>query len=137
MSLSLFFYLNENYVYFQIFLNIYVYYQIWDQNYKILLKNFKLFRIIPKKKNSLIFLKNFGRAKAPIGPCDGPPLLWLNLQFFAIVIISVGRIFEQACQTKVQTLGGMLGDQNFGHVARSSFDVECSTIGYSFIQTAT
>ena len=52
-----------------------------------------------------------------LGPCDGPPLLWLNLQFFAIVIISVGRIFEQARQTEVRTLGGMLGDQNFGHVA--------------------
>ena len=46
------------------------------QNDKVHLKNIKLFRIIPKKKkkNSLIFFKNFGGAKAPLGPTDHPPL---------------------------------------------------------------
>ena len=45
------------------------------QNDKVLLKTFKLFRIIPKKKKkSLIFLKNFGGPKAPFSPCDGLPL---------------------------------------------------------------
>ena len=92
---------------------------------KFFLKNFKLFRIIPKKKKFINFSQKFWEGHGPLGPCDGPPLQWLNLQFFAIVIISVWGIFEQARQTKVRTLGGMLGDQNFGHVARSSFDVEC------------
>ena len=40
--------------------------------------NSKLFRIIPKKKNSLIFLKNLGGGgwvgKAPLDPIDSPPL---------------------------------------------------------------
>ena len=45
------------------------------QNDKVHLKNIKLFRIIPKKKKkSLIFFKNFGGAKAPLGPADHPPL---------------------------------------------------------------
>ena len=46
------------------------------QNDKVHLKNIKLFRIIPKKKkiNSLIFFKNFGGAKAPLGPADHPLL---------------------------------------------------------------
>ena len=45
------------------------------QNDKVHLKNIKLFRIIPKKKkNSLIFFKNFGGPKAPLGPADHPPL---------------------------------------------------------------
>ena len=48
------------------------------QNNKVLLKIFKLFRII-KKKNSLIFLKNFGGAKATLGYNDGPPLIYLDL----------------------------------------------------------
>ena len=46
------------------------------QNDKVHLKNIKLFRIIPKKKkNSLIFFKNFGGAKAPLGLADHSPLL--------------------------------------------------------------
>ena len=45
------------------------------QNDKVLLKIFKLLRMIPKKKKSLISFKNFGGAKAPLGPCDGLPLL--------------------------------------------------------------
>ena len=43
-------------------------------NDKVLLKIFKLFKIIQKKKKySLIFFKNWG-GKAPFSPCDGPPL---------------------------------------------------------------
>ena len=45
------------------------------QNDKVHLKNIKLFRIIPKKKKSLIFFKNFWGAKAPLGPADHPPLV--------------------------------------------------------------
>ena len=48
------------------------------QNDKVHLKNIKLFRIIQKKKNSLIFFKNFGGAKAPLGPADHPPHLKLE-----------------------------------------------------------
>ena len=47
---------------------------IGGQNDKVHLKNIKLFRIIPKKKISLFFFKNFGGAKAPLGPADHPPL---------------------------------------------------------------
>ena len=46
-----------------------------DQNNKVHLKNIKLFRIIPKKKISLIFFKNFGGAKALLGPANHSPLL--------------------------------------------------------------
>ena len=43
-------------------------------NKLILLKNFKLFRIIPKKKkNFLNFFQKFWGPKASIGPHDGPP----------------------------------------------------------------
>ena len=50
------------------------------QNDKVLLKIFKLLRMIPKKKKSLIFFKNLGGVgggggKAPFNPCDGPPLV--------------------------------------------------------------
>ena len=48
------------------------------QNDKVLLKNFKLLRMIPKKKKSLIFFKNLGGSggeKAPFSPCDGSPLV--------------------------------------------------------------
>ena len=46
------------------------------QNDKVHLKNFKLFRIIPKKK--LIFFKNLGGrgcTKAPLGPTNHLPLI--------------------------------------------------------------
>ena len=43
------------------------------KNDSVLLKNFKLFKIIQKRK-SLIFFQNFWGAKAPLSPCDGPPL---------------------------------------------------------------
>ena len=43
------------------------------QNDKVLLKIFKLFRIIKKKIHSF-FSKIWGGAKAPFSPCDGPPL---------------------------------------------------------------
>ena len=42
------------------------------QNDKVLLKNLKLFKMILKKKNSLIFFKNGGGERRP---CDGPPIL--------------------------------------------------------------
>ena len=42
---------------------------------KVLLKNFKLFRIISKKKKkNLNFFKNFRGAKVPLDPHDDPPL---------------------------------------------------------------
>ena len=43
---------------------------IGGQNDKVLLKNIKLFRIIPKTKNSLIFSKILGGP----GLADHPPL---------------------------------------------------------------
>ena len=46
-----------------------------DQNNKVLLKIFKLFRIIPKKKIFTNFFQNLGGGgEAPSSPCDGPPL---------------------------------------------------------------
>ena len=42
-------------------------------NDKILLKIFKLFRIIPKK-TSLIFFQKFGGRGGRLGPHDAPPL---------------------------------------------------------------
>ena len=56
-----------------------------DQSDKVDLKNIKLFRIILKKKISLIFFKNFGGAKAPLGPADHPPLL-ISFSYFNYVI---------------------------------------------------
>ena len=46
------------------------------QNDKVLLKIFKLFRIIPKKKKKILkfFDKFGGRGEGPLGPIDGPPL---------------------------------------------------------------
>ena len=38
------------------------------QNDKVLLKNFKLLRMIPKKKKSLIFFKNLGGRGGGEGP---------------------------------------------------------------------
>ena len=53
------------------------------QNDKVLLKIFKLFRIIQKIYiYSLIFFKNLGGAKAPFSPCDGPPLHEIEVYFF-------------------------------------------------------
>ena len=43
------------------------------QNDKVLLKIFKLFRII-QKKIFIHFFQKSGGAKAPFNPCDGPPL---------------------------------------------------------------
>ena len=62
MYLWIVFYLDENYVYFQTFLNIYVYYQVRGAKMIRLFKNFKLFRIFPKKKKNF---KNFGGACPP------------------------------------------------------------------------
>ena len=48
---------------------------IKGQNDKVHLKNIKLFRIIPKKKKSLIFFQKFWGTKGPPGPANHPPLV--------------------------------------------------------------
>ena len=63
------------------------------QNDKVHLKNIKLFRIIPKKKKSLIFFKNFGGAKAPLGPADHPPL-----------VVASNKTTIVICKKKITTL---------------------------------
>ena len=49
---------------------------IGGQNDKVHLKNIKLFRIIPKKKISLFFFKNFGGG----GEGGRPPLVQLIIR---------------------------------------------------------
>ena len=52
------------------------------QNDKVLLKNFKLFRIIQKTYIFINFFQKFGGAKAPFSPFDGPPLHEMEVYFF-------------------------------------------------------
>ena len=79
------------------------------QNDKVHLKNIKLFRIIPKKKKSLIFFKNFWGAKAPLGPAD-------HLQ----LVVASNKTTIVICKKKITTLtppppparGGKKRDKN-------------------------
>ena len=65
------------------------------QNDKVLLKIFKLFRIIQKKK-IINFFQKFGGAKAPFSSCDGLPLLTerrkINLIRFSVYQLSTIQI---------------------------------------------
>ena len=65
------------------------------QNDKVLLKIFKLFRIIQKKK-FINFFQKFGGAKAPFSSCDGSPLLTerrkINLIRFSVYQLSTIQI---------------------------------------------
>ena len=45
---------------------------IEGKNNKVLLKNFKLLRIIPKIKKIIHFFQKWGRGQSRLGSCDGP-----------------------------------------------------------------